>query len=241
MISIRKLNRTEAGMPVLRGIDLEVDAGEVVVLVGRHSGRSRLLALLAGLLLPDEGEVEIGGKPLSRALLRDLDRLRSRIGYLAQDATLPCDRTAGEILELTIGHAADRNPLHEPVRISFALDLAGLDARILRNLCGELCPADRARLCLARTLLHGPDILLLDSPLARVPSADRPIVVEAINRARDGLGATVVAALDEPSAIPPLADRVVVMERGSIVFDGNVPAFLRAPILLDWPASLHVS
>jgi ABC-type transporter Mla maintaining outer membrane lipid asymmetry ATPase subunit MlaF len=185
--------------------------------------------------VPDAGAVSIGGRSHAAASLAEADRLRLRIGYLSDDdaLSLDCDIRSG--LWEPLRALPTRNPLHGPVRIAWALRLAGLDERILPCFPGNLPAGTRRRLCIARAVLHTPDVLLIDAPLRGTDQAEHHDILDALNRARDALGATMIVAFDILSAIPMVADRVVVLDAGRIAFDGDVTAFLRSGMRLDPP------
>ncbi|HUF67151.1 MAG TPA: ATP-binding cassette domain-containing protein [Longimicrobiales bacterium] len=174
------------------------------------------------------------GVSCASAWLAEADRLRRRIGYLADDDALSLDCDVRSNLWEPLRHAP--GPLHGPMRMSWALRLAGLDERVLDALPGSLPIGDRRRICVARAILNTPDILLIDSPLRGTDPADHGDILDTLNRSRDTLGATMILALDELCAIPVLADRAVVLSAGRVAFDGDVTAFLRSGIGLDRPA-----
>ena len=148
MIRARALRRDFGEKRVLRGIDLDVAAGDFLVVTGPNgSGKSTLLALLAGLLAPTGGELEVAVP-------------RERIGYLAHEPLVYRELTALENLDLygRLYRIPERRE-----RIGMVLERFGLwEARHER--VGAFSRGMQQRLALCRTVLHGPDLLLLDEP-----------------------------------------------------------------------------
>ena len=163
MISARSLGRRFGAKRVIRDLDLDVAAGGFLVVTGPNgSGKSTLLALLAGLLAPTEGEL-------------DVEPGRERIGYLAHEPLVYRELTALENLDLygRLYHVSERRET-----IGALLERFGLwEARHER--VGSFSRGMQQRLALCRTLLHGPDLLLLDEPYSGL-DADAAGLVDAL-------------------------------------------------------------
>jgi ABC-type multidrug transport system ATPase subunit len=163
-IAIRELRRDYREFPVLRGVTLDVATGQTLSVLGPNgAGKSTLLRILATLLRPTAGEVEVLGAPLPRQAWR----ARGRIGYLGHEPLLYRELTIRENLEFNarLHRIADPGP-----RIARLLDLAGLARRgdeYVRNLSAGML--QRAAVC--RALLHEPELLLLDEPRSHLDVA----------------------------------------------------------------------
>jgi phospholipid/cholesterol/gamma-HCH transport system ATP-binding protein len=138
MITIERLHKVLSGRHVLDGVDLSVANGEVVALVGPSgTGKSVLIQHVAGLLLPDSGDVRIDGQSIVQAGRRDLNRIRRRTGFVFQDPALLDSLTVRENLRLALDdRECRRNPMHASDRIAHATDImlydeptTGLDPR----------------------------------------------------------------------------------------------------------------
>jgi heme exporter protein A len=186
MIRARGLDRRFGEKRVLRGLDLDVARREFVVVTGPNgSGKSTLLALCAGLLAPTGGELTVAVP-------------RERIGYLAHEPLVYRELTALENLELygRLYRVAERRE-----RIGMLLERFGLwKARHER--VGSLSRGTVQRLALCRTLLHDPDLLLLDEPYAGLDAAG----TELLDAELDALaaGRTLVVATHEPERVQAL-------------------------------------
>jgi heme exporter protein A len=156
-VSLRDLRRDYNERPVLRGVTLDLPPGQTLAVIGPNgAGKSTLLRILATLLRPSGGEVEVLGAPLpSKAW-----RARGRIGYLGHEPLLYRELSVRENLEFN----ARLHGAAEPgARIGELLERAGLARRateVVRNLSAGML--QRAAIC--RALVHGPELLLLDEP-----------------------------------------------------------------------------
>jgi ABC-type multidrug transport system ATPase subunit len=163
VISARGLGRRFGAKRVIRDLDLDVPAGGFLVVTGPNgSGKSTLLALLAGLLAPTEGELQV-------------DLGRERIGYLAHETLVYRELTALENLDLygRLYHVPERRETTGALLERFGL----WEARHER--VGSFSRGMQQRLALCRTLLHGPDLLLLDEPYSGL-DADATSLVDGL-------------------------------------------------------------
>jgi phospholipid/cholesterol/gamma-HCH transport system ATP-binding protein len=228
MIRIEGLQKTLGGQPVLRGVDLEVAAGEIVAVVGPSgTGKSVLLKHIIGLLAPDAGDVHVAGESVAHADFRKLARLRTRMGYVFQDAALLDSLSVRDNLRLALSdEACAKNPLHAPMHIAEALRTVRLDERVLDRLPGQLSGGMRKRVGVARAIINRPDVLLYDEPTTGLDPANVAAVNELIVRARDDLGATSLFITHDLATLPAIADRVCFLTEGTVRFLGAPHDFL---------------
>ncbi|HET6657627.1 MAG TPA: ABC transporter ATP-binding protein [Gaiellaceae bacterium] len=187
MIRASGLGRRFGGRRVIRDLDVDVRAGELMLVTGPNgSGKSTLLALMAGLLAPTEGEIEV-------------DLPRGRIGYLAHEPLVYKELTALENLDLygRLYHVPERRET-----IGALLERFGLwEAR--HQLVGSFSRGMQQRLGLCRALLHGPDLLLLDEPHAGLDASAQTLVDDLV--AESAGARTLVVASHDPERLSPLA------------------------------------
>jgi ABC-2 type transport system ATP-binding protein len=232
MITARGLARsfkTKAGpVQAVRGVDLDVRAGEIVGLLGPNgAGKTTTLRMLTTLLMPTAGTATVAGYDLiSKA--RDV---RRRIGYVAQVGAAPSAGTlVGEELVAQarlqgMSKADAQGRLRE---VAPRLDLGGLEGRALLELSG----GQRRRFDVALGLMHSPPLIFLDEPTTGLDPQSRANLWQHIRSLRDDSGVTIVITthyLDEADA---LADRVLVMDDGLVVAD-DTPDALKARISGD--------
>jgi heme exporter protein A len=187
VISARGLGRRFGAKRVIRDLDLDVPAGGFLVVTGPNgSGKSTLLALLAGLLAPTEGELQV-------------DLGRERIGYLAHETLVYRELTALENLDLygRLYHVPERRETTGALLERFGL----WEARHER--VGSFSRGMQQRLALCRTLLHGPDLLLLDEPYSGL-DADATSLVDGLVSEFAG-GRTFAVATHDPSRLERFA------------------------------------
>jgi len=222
MIRIENLHKVLAGRRVLNGVDLEVETGEVMALVGPSgTGKSVLLQHVVGLLLPDDGDIRIDGESVVQAGYRELGRIRRRIGFVFQDAALLDSLTIRENLRLALDdRACRRNPVYASDRLAYALDMVRLPPRVLDCLPGELSGGMRKRAGVARAVINTPDILLYDEPTTGLDPLNVAAINELIIRSRDALGATSLVVTHDMASLPVIADRVAFLDDGRIHFTG---------------------
>lgn len=189
MIVARGLERRYGRRRVLTGVDLDVEAGDVVLVTGPNgSGKTTLLRVLAGLVAPTRGSLEVA-----------LDR--SRVGFLGHEPLLYRELSALENLDLygRLYRVPERRE-----RIGMLLERFGLwDARAER--VSEYSRGMTQRLALCRTLLHDPDLLLLDEPHASLDASGSALLdqeLAALSPRR-----AVVVSTHEPERLAPLATR----------------------------------
>jgi predicted ABC-type transport system involved in lysophospholipase L1 biosynthesis ATPase subunit len=205
--------RGEAAVTALAGIDLAIAPGERLGLVGRSgSGKTTLLHALGGLLLPDDGEVMLGGRPLSSLDAAARGRARAgSVAYVFQSANLLPTFTAFE----NVAYAAlVSNHGEEPAAL---LGLVGLGPK-LDALPGELSGGEAQRVAIARALAQRPELLLCDEPTGQLDSDTGTRVLDLIDALQARLGFALVIATHDPE-VAARADRIVTLEDGAIAGD----------------------
>jgi sulfonate transport system ATP-binding protein len=208
-IDLRGLGKAFGRRQVLEGIDLRIEPGEFVAIVGRSGcGKSTLLRLLAELDGPSAGTIAIDGAPIAQG--------REDIRIMYQDARLlPWKKVADNIaLGLKSGDA--------PARARAALAQVGLADRA-HEWPAVLSGGQRQRVALARALVHSPRLLLLDEPLGALDALTRIEMQRLIESLWREQGFTALLVTHDVSEAVALADRVLLIEDGRIALDEHVP------------------
>ncbi len=206
----------------LRGVDLTVAEGETVALLGPSgSGKSTLLWLLAGLLPPTAGLVEVGGRRLTELNARSAANLRLReIGMVMQNPgrnLLPYETAAGNVM---FAQAPTRRTGRVKRRRTVALlDAVGL-ARVAHRPAGRLSGGEQQRLALAVALANGPRLLLADEPTSQLDRESATAVTDLIGAAHDDLGTTVIVVTHDP-ALGASFGRTVTIRDGRVGAEGH--------------------
>ncbi len=214
------LTKHYRGKVALEHVDLELGAGESLLLLGPNgAGKTTLLHLCAGLLVPDAGEVYLGGTPAR------LERARAAIGLVPQALAVYPRLTVRENLAFfarVLG--VRRAELRE--RVDHGLWLCDLAARA-DDLAGKLSTGMQRRLNFACAVLHRPRVLLLDEPTVGVDARSREHLYAAIEAERRA-GVTLVCSTHSLDEAERLADRVLVLHHGRVCADGSPAALFAA-------------
>jgi len=224
-VSARALTRRygsgESAVDALRGVSLEVPAGQFTAVMGPSgSGKSTLMHLLAGLDRPTSGSVRIGDEEISDMADRRLTKLRRKhIGFVFQSFNLLPTLTAEENVTLPLAIARVK-PAKEDVDALLAR--VGLTDR-RDHKPSELSGGQQQRVAIARALIARPTVLFADEPTGNLDSASGAAVLQLLRDAVDLDGQTTVMVTHDPRAAAA-ADRVVFLADGRIVGDLVAPA-----------------
>ncbi len=196
-------------------VDLEVDAGELVLIMGPSgSGKTTLLSMLGGLLRPTEGRVTIGGVEITAAPRRELTRIRrDSIGFVFQTFNLLESLDALENVEIALNVSGVKGGEAERRARALLVD-AGLEAR-LRFRATKLSGGERQRVAIARALANDPHLLLADEPTANLDSRHGLEVMEVLRDLTTRRDKAAVVVSHDPR-LHEIADRVLELEDGRI-------------------------
>jgi osmoprotectant transport system ATP-binding protein len=215
-ISLRGVRVVRAGAgAVLRGVDLDIAAGETIALVGRSgAGKSTLLKTINGLIAPDAGEVLVEGRPTTAW---DLFELRRRIGYVLQEIALFPHMTVAANVAV-VPSLLGWEPGRVQARVSEMLELVGLEgAGYASRPPLELSGGQRQRVGVARALAADPPILLMDEPFGALDPVTRAELQREFRRIQARLGKTVVIVTHDMAEACALATRIAVLDAGVVV------------------------
>jgi putative ABC transport system ATP-binding protein len=216
MRGVRKTFEAEnAPVRALRGVNLTLEPGAFVALMGPSGcGKSTLLNLVAGLETPDEGEIAVGGEPVTGRTEDELARMRRHhIGLVFQFFNLLEGMTVLENVALPAIIAGRKRKMAE-TRARDLLDLLGIGDKA-QAVPGVLSGGQRQRLAIARALANDPTLLLADEPTGALDSAGGAEVIELMRRLHRG-GQTIVL-VTHAAEVAAAAERVIRMHDGRIV------------------------
>ncbi|TKT93161.1 ABC transporter ATP-binding protein [Dyadobacter frigoris] len=211
------IKRTYGALQVLKGIDIEVNSGEVVAIVGASgAGKSTLLHILGTLDRPDEGQVFIGDTNVSSLGDKDLARFRNeKIGFIFQFHNLLAEFTALENVCMPGYINAGLTEKEIKRRGEELLGLLGLSDRI-NHLPSQLSGGEQQRVAVARALLNKPAIVLADEPSGNLDSQNALDLHKLFFKLRDELGHTFIIVTHNED-LAEMADRRVVMQDGKML------------------------
>ncbi len=207
-------------------IDLDLPRGTTTVLLGSSgSGKTTLLRFLNGLVMPEDGHVEVLGERLVRERLVGL---RRRIGYVIQEGGLFPHLTVRENVTLLARNLGREKEASE-ARLGELARLARVDAALFSRLPHELSGGQRQRVALVRALMESPELLLLDEPLGALDPLVRRDLREDLREVVRELGITVVLVTHDLEEAAFFADEVVLLREGRVVQRGTVEALEADP------------
>ncbi len=226
-ISARGLAKSYGSVRAVRSVDLEVRRGEIYGFLGRNgAGKTTTIRMLLGLIAPSSGKVELLGSSLGR----DRASILRRIGYLVECAAAYPNLTVRENLEIhrkltgSAPEATDR-----------VIDLLRLREYAGRR-AGKLSLGNKQRLSLARSLLHGPELLILDEPANGLDPAGIIEIRALLRRLADEEGVTIFMSSHLLDEVEQLADRIGIVHEGVLVEEtdaGSLRAESRSSIDIE--------
>jgi osmoprotectant transport system ATP-binding protein len=213
------------GQKLLEGLNLKVQSGETLVLLGRSgSGKTTTLKLINRLLTPSGGEVRVNGAPNAST---DVIRLRRSIGYVIQDVGLFPHFTVEKniaIVPRIEGWPTER--IHQ--RVEELLQMVGLDAQLASRYPHQLSGGQRQRVGVARALAADPAILLMDEPFGALDALTRDQLQREFLSLQQRLSKTVVFVTHDLREALRLGSRIALMEAGKLVTVLSPEDFLRS-------------
>jgi zinc transport system ATP-binding protein len=216
--------------PVIHEVDLEVRRGEFVALVGPNgAGKTTLLRLLLGSLVPDSGSVQLFGQAPDRF------RQRWRIGYVPQRPSVASEVPATVEEIVAVGRLSRRGwwrPLTRVDReeVQHALESVGLQD-LARRPINELSGGQQQRAFIARAFASGPELLVLDEPIAGVDAESQRRFRDSVTHLIHEHGGSVLLVSHELTPVADEVDRVVVL-KGKVLFDGPPAELTRSGVSL---------
>ena len=220
MIKVKDLckiyGKGSTAVRALKGINLEVEPGKFVAIMGRSgSGKSTLLHLLGLLDKPTSGEIYIDGADVSRLSQGERARFRlEKLGYIFQEHSLLGELTALENVYLPAHSLSLAWQNNYKKRAAEMLETVGLGER-LKHYPNELSGGEQQRVAIARALINRPSILFADEPTASLDIASAEVVLELFRRLNKDLGQTIVMVTHEPED-EKYVDRVIWLKDGLV-------------------------
>ena len=222
VISIRGLYKSFGENQVLRGIDLTVYKGENVVVLGRSgTGKSVLIKIIAGLLLPDEGQVNVLGMEVEALNEKQLRALRLKIGFSFQNSALYDSMTVRENLKFPLVQNSkhlSRSQIDKA--IEEVLDAVGLSATS-NQMPSELSGGQRKRIGIARTLILQPEIMLYDEPTAGLDPTTCIEINKLINEVQEKYHTSSIIITHDLACAKSTGNRLAMMMDGKFIRQGS--------------------
>ena len=222
VVAVENLRKTFGILKVLDGINLSVNRGETLAVLGRSgAGKSVLLRLIIGIETPDSGSVFIHGQNIAGLAIDQMGTIRKKIGFLFQHAALYDSLTVAENVAFPLDHHRRDMPRSERGdRVKQLLAEVGMEGDF-RKLPSDISGGMQKRVGLARALALEPEILLLDEPTAGLDPISSGEIDELILKLqRERQMASIVVTHDLHSA-RTIADRLALLDQGNVVIEGK--------------------
>jgi len=221
VIEIKGLTKSFGDKPVLRGVDLTINTGESIVIIGRSGcGKSVLLKHLIGLIQPDSGNIIIDGEDITQMSESNLYRIRRNFGVLFQGAALFDSMTVRDNVALELEEHTDKPEAEIDEIVAERLRMVGLpDIESLKP--AELSGGMKKRVGLARAIAFDPRYVLYDEPTTGLDPIMADIINELIVNLKERLDVTSIIVTHDMVSAYKIADRIVMLHRGVIMYDGT--------------------
>ncbi len=205
------------GTKALKGVNLRIDDGEFVFLVGPSgSGKSTIIKLLTSEIRPTEGRVHVNGYNTGTFKSSEIPFLRRTLGVVFQDFRLIEKKSVYENVAFAM-RVVGASPREIRLRVPYVLDLVGLTHKGRRRPY-ELSGGEQQRVAIARALINNPKVIIADEPTGNLDPA-RSLEIMMLLERINALGTTVLAVTHEKELVNRFAKRVVVIDGGRIVSD----------------------
>ena len=221
MIEIKDVHKCFRWNSVLQGVDLTINKGETMVIIGRSGcGKSVLLKHIIGLLKPDQGTILVDGEDITSYNDNLLNKLRQKFGMLFQAAALFDSMTVDENVGLGLREHTKMPELEIKEKVKTTLKLVGLSG-IEEKKPAELSGGMKKRVGLARAIAMDPKYVLYDEPTTGVDPIMADVINELIIHLRNTLSITSIAVTHDMVSAYKIADRIAMLYEGKIIFIGT--------------------
>lgn len=209
------------GKPVLRGVDLDVEPGETIVIMGRSGcGKSVLLKHFVGLLTADSGAVLVDGVDVGKLKRKKLFELRLRFGMVFQSAALFDSNTVVENVGLALREHTDLTDERIDTICEERLKLVGLEG-VRDKWPAELSGGMKKRVGFARAIVMDPQCVLYDEPTTGLDPITADVINRLIIKLADQLNITSIVVTHDLASAYKVADRIAMLHDGRIIFSGT--------------------
>lgn len=222
MIEIINLYKSFGSNNVLQGVNLDIDTGETLVIIGRSGcGKSVLIKHIVGLLYPEDGYVKVGGQRVHEMSMDELYELRTKFGFLFQGSALFDSMTVEENISLPLVESKIKFSIAEiENKVAEKLEMVGMSgAQQLKP--AELSGGMKKRVALARALITDPDYIFYDEPTTGLDPIMSDSIDDLIKELTEKLNSTSIVVTHDMYSVKNVADRVAMMHEGKIYFTGT--------------------
>lgn len=222
VISIKGLRKSFGSLNVLNGVDIEVFKGENLAVLGRSgTGKSVLIKIISGLLKPDSGIVKVFGQEVDKIGPKELQELRSKIGFSFQNSALYDSMTVKENLAFPLTrNKRELNKNEVNHAIEEVLNEVGL-SQTINQMPSELSGGQRKRIGIARTLIMKPEIMLYDEPTSGLDPITSIEINNLITKVQKQYNTSSIIITHDLTCAKNTANRVAILMEGKFLTTGN--------------------
>ena len=220
MIKLEHVSKSySAGIPALNDVNLEIEDGEFVFVVGDSgSGKSTMIKLLLKELEPTEGTITVDGKVLNKIKRKQIPKYRRNVGVVFQDFRLLKDRNVYDNVAFAHKVVGELNS-HIRKKVPIMLSTVGLAAKY-RSFPRQLSGGEQQRVAIARALINEPDILLADEPTGNLDNNNAWEIMKLLEEI-NAKGTTVLVVTHNLEIVKVMKKRVITVKKGTIVSDSK--------------------
>ena len=220
MIKLEHVSKSyTAGIPALNDVNLEIEDGEFVFIVGDSgSGKSTLIKLLLKELEPTEGNIIIDGKNLGKIKRKQIPKFRRKLGVVFQDFRLLKDRNVYDNIAFAQKVIGETNS-HIKKKVPVMLSMVGLAPKY-RSYPKELSGGEQQRVAIARALINRPSILLADEPTGNLDNNNAWEIMKLLEEISEK-GTTVIVVTHNMEIVKVMKKRVITIKKGIVVADSK--------------------
>jgi phospholipid/cholesterol/gamma-HCH transport system ATP-binding protein len=220
-VKVKSLSKSFGQQKVLKGIDLEVAAGQTLSVLGRSgTGKSVLLKLIIGLEKPDSGSIFVHGEEVTKMPTKELNEVRKKVGFLFQQAALYDSMTVEENVAFPLRRHTHLSDSERKKRVRELLASVGMD-HDTQKLPSEISGGMQKRVGLARALALDPEILLFDEPTAGLDPITASEIDDLIVKLQKERHITSVVVTHDIHGARTVSDRLALMRDGEILIQGT--------------------
>lgn len=222
MIEIKNLQKSFNSHKVLNGVNLQLEKGTTLVVIGRSGcGKSVMLKHIVGILKPDQGEIFVDGMPISLMNDATLNKVRNKVGLVFQggalfDSLSVAENVGFRMIEHT--EKPDYDLIYAKVKEALKLvDLTGIEKLMPAELSGGM----KKRVSLARAICTNPEIILYDEPTTGLDPINADGINDLIRSLHDKIKVTAIVVTHDMKSAYKIADRISMMYQGKIIAEGT--------------------
>jgi phospholipid/cholesterol/gamma-HCH transport system ATP-binding protein len=221
-LEVRKVSLRIEDRMIFRDLNFRLGRGEVLYILGASgSGKSLLIKICIGLIIPEEGEVTLGGVDVASAPKKILQELRTQVGFVFQGSALLSNMAVYDNVALPLRYHTKWSEEEIRSRVGEKMALFGVDRALDRSIPAQLSLEMHKRVALARAFVQDPEFFMLDQPTSGLESEKARSLARVIRQYQKIRGASLLEVGSEWPFPGPPADRVGLLEGGCIVAEGT--------------------